>query len=353
MKSTFSNLGIKPEQWFLLILMAKSPIDGKIYYFVDKCLPFGAAISCSHFQRFSDAIAHILKHRTGYKAPYYLDDFLFVAVLKATCDDLVHQFINICNLIAFPISMEKTFWSCTELTFLGLLINSVAQVVSIPVEKIECALSLIHGILGKRTVMIRDMQRICGFLNFLCCCIIPGWAFTRGLYGHFSPNAAAHHHIKVNQEIKQDLTVWKKFLMNPIVYCRPFIDYSDILSADVIEWFTDASGKIGFGGICDSHWFTDKWDAQFLDEQKPSIEYQELFTIMVSILLWCHKFSSRRICLFCDNQSVVHMLNISSSNCKNCMKLIRVITLRSLEHNVRIFAKYVRTDKNYFADALS
>ena len=58
MKSAFRNLGMSKKDWKWLILMAKSPIDGKIYYFVDKCLPFGASISCSHFQRFSDAIAH-------------------------------------------------------------------------------------------------------------------------------------------------------------------------------------------------------------------------------------------------------------------------------------------------------
>ena len=59
MKSAFRNLGVKKHQWCLLILMAKSPIDQKTYFFVDKCMPFGAAISYSNFQRFSDAIAHI------------------------------------------------------------------------------------------------------------------------------------------------------------------------------------------------------------------------------------------------------------------------------------------------------
>ena len=35
------------------------------------------------------------------------------------------------------------------------------------------------------------------------------------------------------------------------------------------------------------------------------------------------------------------------------MNLIRKITLKSLDLNVRIFAKYAETDLNYFADALS
>ena len=39
MKSAFRNLGIKKKYWKFLIMKAKSPLDGKIYYFVDKCLP--------------------------------------------------------------------------------------------------------------------------------------------------------------------------------------------------------------------------------------------------------------------------------------------------------------------------
>ena len=50
MRSAFRNLSMRKSQWRFLIMMARSPIDGKIYYFVDKCMPFGASISCSHFQ---------------------------------------------------------------------------------------------------------------------------------------------------------------------------------------------------------------------------------------------------------------------------------------------------------------
>ena len=65
MSSAFCNLGIKREHWKYLVLKARNPKDHKIYYFVDKYLPFGAAISCAHFQAFSDAIAYLMKFRTG------------------------------------------------------------------------------------------------------------------------------------------------------------------------------------------------------------------------------------------------------------------------------------------------
>ena len=82
MKSAFRNLGILKRHWRYLILKVRDPKDRKTYYFIDKCLPFGAAISCVHFQRFSNAMAHLvrwrMKQETRKDKPVinYLDDFL-------------------------------------------------------------------------------------------------------------------------------------------------------------------------------------------------------------------------------------------------------------------------------------
>ena len=62
---------------------------------------------------------------------------------------------------------------------------------------------------------------------------------------------------------------------------------------------------------------------------------------------------NRRICIFCDNESVVRMLNDNTSGCRNCMVLIRMIVLEGLTWNARIFAKHVQTRFNGLADALS
>ena len=87
MKSAFRNLGMKKSDWKYLVMKAVSPIDGKTYYFVDKCLPFGASISCSHFQRFSNAVKHIVQWRTKKNLVNYLDDFLFAALRKLLCNN--------------------------------------------------------------------------------------------------------------------------------------------------------------------------------------------------------------------------------------------------------------------------
>ena len=58
-KSAFRIVPLLWKCWPWLTMFAVNPLNGKIQYFVDKCLPFGASISCSHFQRMSNALKHI------------------------------------------------------------------------------------------------------------------------------------------------------------------------------------------------------------------------------------------------------------------------------------------------------
>ena len=112
--AVFRNLGIMPEHWPYLVLKAKDPSDGKTYFFIDKCLPFGESISCAQFQSVSDCIAYLVWWRNGKKKVInYLDDFLFIALLKCLCDGQMNIFLLICKDINFPVSLDKTFWGTT------------------------------------------------------------------------------------------------------------------------------------------------------------------------------------------------------------------------------------------------
>ena len=92
--SAFRILGIHPKFWKYLVLKAQNPIDQKIYYFVDKCMPFSASISCANFQKVSDAIAHVVRFRTGNENINYLDDFFFDELLKLLCNNQVKTFLQ-------------------------------------------------------------------------------------------------------------------------------------------------------------------------------------------------------------------------------------------------------------------
>ena len=358
MKSAFRNLPLLVKNFCLLLMKAKNPQDGKTYWFVEKCLPFGSGSSCKIFQEFSDAIAFVITKRTRKENVNYLDDFLFIAFLKECCNFQVNSFIDLCKEINFPVAMEKTVWADQIIVFLGLLIDNVNQVVCIPFDKIQRAKEMILAILKnkKRKTTVLQIQRLTGFLNFLCKCVIPGRVFTIRLYSLVSSKLQPHHHVKIPLDIVEDLKMWLEFLEGSQCYYRPFMDFLD-WTADDILMYSDASlsNNKGFGAWCQNDWMAHKWSEcnDFIIDEKPSIAYVELFALTAGVLQWIHRFANRRIWLFIDNKSARDMVNDSASHCKNCMVLIRLITLQSMKYNVRINAKYIESKKNVLSDALS
>ena len=62
-QSTFRLLPLDAHCWAWLIMAAEDPNTGKLMFFVDKCLPFGASISCALFQSFSDALCYLIEFK--------------------------------------------------------------------------------------------------------------------------------------------------------------------------------------------------------------------------------------------------------------------------------------------------
>ena len=355
--SAFRQLPIRKRDWNLLVMKASCPLDNTWYYFVDKCLPFGHSISCALFQELSNAISFLAEYKNGEQNVNYLDDFLFAETQRGMCNHHMNNFVDICNQIRLPVSPEKTVEASTTMTFLGLLINTDLQLVCIPLEKLSKICNLLRDVVKRKKLTLKTLQSLCGHLNFICRAVIPGRAFTRRLYMALEGKTKLkpHHHINVSRTMRLDLTMWLEFLTDSTSYARPFLNFGLIQNADELNWFTDAAKgeDKGCGGICDNKWFAIQWQEGFIKKYDPSIAFLELYGVVVSVLNWLEDFSDHRIVLFCDNESVVHMINQNTSSCKFCLALIRILVLESLKFNTRIFAKHVSGFSNNLADMLS
>ena len=366
--SAFRLVPLKKSCWWLLIFKAEHTLTKEVMYFIDKCLPFGASISCAIFQDFSDAMKYIVEIKSGciLAIVNYLDDFLFIACTVRLCNGLMKIFLEVCAVMGVPISAEKTVWATRLLTFLGILLDGYTFTLSIPEEKRVAVRNLLHRMLVKKKAMVKEIQQLAGLLNFLNCAIFMGRAFTRRMYSKFAGivkgknggcQLRAYHHVRIDQEFKIDCRVWMMFLeMEQMsVVARPYVDLTETKNLTQLEFYSDASlnGELGFGARFDREWTYAQWPANFITHYSPSIEFVELYGLTVAVFIWARKLANQRVLVFCDNKSVVHMVNNTASSCGLCMKLIRGLVLKGLQWNFRVFAKHLRSEENEVADTLS
>ena len=358
-------------------MKAQDPTTGEWVFFVDKCLPFGASISCALFQNFSDTLCHLIEFRVKVhkRITNYLDDFLFLAQTLEKCNWIIQNFLSLFQEIGVLVSMEKTEWATELIVFLGILLDGRNFVLALPVEKCTAAVNLLRNLIGSKKSTIQDLQKLCGLLNFIGRAVFPGQTFTRRMYSKYSHmvnlggslvnsgefKIKQHHHVRLDKEFKPDCKIWLQFLTEEMqsIVCRPMVDILGLATTSTaIKFYSDASASEkwgGFGAVLNQRWIWGDWNITFLKVCKPSIEYLELFALCAEVLTWQDQpeLINCRIAIFCDNMAVVHMINSMVSSCRNCMFLLRVLVLNNLKYNQRLMAHYIDTKSNFLADALS
>ena len=137
-----------------------------------------------------------------------MDDFFFTALLEALVNGQVVQFLSIGDEIGFPVVPEKTVWGTLIIVFLVILIDTVHQTISIPIEKREKAIKLLTEVCDAGTVTVLKLQQLTDLLNLLVTAIVPGRMFTRRMYVKYGNwNMKQHYHINVGRELKADYLV--------------------------------------------------------------------------------------------------------------------------------------------------
>ena len=205
----------------------------------------------------------------------------------------------------------------------------------------------------RRSARLVELQSLIGTLQFACKVVVPGRTFlqriinlTQGVPSHF-------HHIRLNKKFFKDIAMWKTFISS--WNGRSFFLNSTLTPTPDLELYTDAASTVGFGGYFQGKWFQGKWPVHLYicKQQGISIEWQELFPIIVACDIWHSHFSGKRLQFWCDNESVVAIINSGHSNSPRIMDLMRHLVLLSMEHNFLVRAQHVPGVSNAIADSLS
>ena len=117
-----------------------------------------------------------------------------------------------------------------------------------------------------------------------------------------------------------------------------------------LHLYTDASSTIGFGAYWNGAWFNQHWPQQL---QCKSIDWKELYAIVMACNVWGQYWCRKRILFHCDNQSIVQVWESGLSRSSDLMHLVRTLFFIAACHNFHVMICHIPGIDNSIADALS
>lgn len=270
----FKLLPIKPELWPYHGISW----DNKFYFFVR--LVFGSRSSPKIFDTLSEAICWIAKHKYGLDYIFHLlDDFLVVEPPHGDANSAMARLLTVFRLLNVPLALHKTQGPCTELEYLGVILDSRNMEARLPSDKIARIGTILDSFVHKKSVTKRELLSILGHMNFASRVILPGRSFVSRLITLSTTASQLHHHLALTAAVRADLAMWSLFLKrwNGVSF---FIDEGVLLATDMAI-YTDATPS-AFGGFYRTRWFQGTFPPAILQEQ-PSMALFELYPIVMVV----------------------------------------------------------------------
>ncbi|XP_068704400.1 uncharacterized protein [Montipora foliosa] len=192
---------------------------------------------------------------------------------------------------------------------MGIVLDSVHMEARLHDNKLTLIRDLLASFKKHCSARLVELQSLVGTLQFACKVVVPGRTFLQRIINLTKGVPSCFHHIPLNREFFKDINMWKVFHTdwNGRSF---FLDSSSTPTPD-LELYADAASSVGFGGFLQGHWLQGRWPPHLhLDRVRGiSIEWQELFPIVVACAIWHPFFTGKRLQFWCDNESMVSKIN--------------------------------------------
>lgn len=343
-KSAFRICPVRQEDWHYLGFSFLG------FYFVDLCLPFGLRSSVERFTQLSDTLLWIMKNNCKIaNCTHYLDDFYLAGPPSSPqCEDDMQKTIALFKNLGVPLAPEKIEGPVTNLTFLGIEIDSQTMSIRLPEEKLSALISLLQKWSEMRKCTKRELLSLIGKLSFASKVIPSGRMFVRRLIDLSMTVERLSHRISLNSEARKDISWWANYL--PAWNGRYKILDSLTTPCHQLHIYTDASGEIGLGIYNNGKWVSKTWPKE---HKQKSIQWKEIFPVYVCCYLWGKEFQGKRLLFHCDNLAVVNIWSAQSCKSPEIMAVLRKLFYIAAQHEFTVHIKHIPGVNNVLADCLS
>lgn len=321
--------------------------QGQYYY--DRVLPFGLRSAPFIFNCLAEAVEWLARQRGITHIHHYLDDF-FLAGSPHTdeCASYLSSLTSLCNHLGIPLAEEKLEGPTTQLEYLGILLDSAKLEARLPEDKLQDLKAALTTWSARTPCTKQELLSFIGTLSFAAKVVPAGRTFLRRMIDLSTTAGHLHDTITLSEGLRLDIRWWEAFA-TPWTG-RSFFLLPNWTPAPDLHLYTDSSGAIGFGAYCNGEWFNGKWS---LTQAHHSIQYKELYPIVLAALIWGHRWSTLKVRFECDNQAVVHSIVAGTSHCPHMMHLLRNLFYIAANHNFTVSAQHLPGTHNVIADSLS
>eukprot|EP00117_Sycon_ciliatum_P034800 scpid21606/ scgid26485/ Integrase/recombinase xerD homolog len=345
-RNAFRLCPVAPCDWPLLGIFWQ----GQFYH--DKVLPFGLRSAPYIFDKFATAVQFILEDACHLsQLLHYLDDFLNVSPPHLPVAEHHRSLIlDMLRYLQIPVASEKVEGPSTCLTFLGLELDSLTFEIRLPSAKHGAYLGKVNGLLQSGMASRRELASVLGNLSFAARAIPVGRTFLRRLYDldRATSNLPKHKVLTLSAGAVNDLKWWQRTLS--VWPGKSFFLLDKWTKAPNLQLQTDASGNQGYGAYFQGRWIRGAW---LPHQHSESIQYKELYAIVIATSTWASEWKSLRIEFQCDNSAVVDCIKSGTSRSPPMMSLVRCLYHLCVAHDCLISAVHIPGVTNTIADALS
>ena len=243
-----------------------------------------------------------------------------------------------------PLALEKMEGPACALTFLGIYIDTVAQEIRLPEEKLA---HLVRQWRGKKACLKRELLSLIGQLQHACWVVKPGRSFLHRMIDLSTTACELHHHIRLNSGFRSDLEWWARFLaewngvqmMATLRRGPP----TSVVTSDASGWGAGAFSSAG-------EWFQYEWPESWATVH---ITVKELAPVVLACALWGSEWQGQRVECRTDNAAVVAIINKGNSKVPLAMHLMHSLFFFLAHFHFTAYAVHLPGVQNEAADALS
>ena len=234
----------------------------------------------------------------------------------AECQEVFYSLIELLQELGFDISWHRVVPPTQCLSFLGVLIDTVSQTLSLPSDKLVELQDIVQAFPHIRRANKRQLKSLAGKLSWACKVVYGGRTFLRRILDVMNSLLSPRAKYPLSEDFYAEFSWWASFLK---LYNSKqlFLDHKPIVEVQTDACF-DSMGAFYAGDWTYVHFVSALPIAKDLH-----INYKETLAIVMAAERWGPAWNNKRVIIDCDNQPAVSIINKGSTHNSIVMSFLR------------------------------